>query len=335
MDNPQARNWCFTYNNPTLTELEIADIFENIGINYAIFQLEEGEEDGTPHFQGLVMFKERKRLSQIRHLFQAHFSVCRDPKASRKYCSKPETQVSPPCELGIFPETTQGSRTDLSELKQALQSGLTQHQYATDHFEIFVKYPNLIKHWYEATVQPRKSVDGFKCFFFYGKAGTGKSTLAQYLASQGGMEPFRYSLRGFWDGYIGQRRVIFDDFRGSDLSYGDFKRVIDKFSLRINVKCSSCELAANEFYITSNFTPDEWWSEEVTGKDRSAIFRRITDVFFFPEKGKFRHYTSYSRFAYFELNGEIAPQLQKEIPPLQEIILNDQEEVQEIRLQVQ
>ena len=143
------------------------------------------------------------------------------------------------------------------------------------------------------------------------------------------MEPFRYSLRGFWDGYIGQRRVLFDDFRGCDLPYGDFKRVIDKFSLRINVKCSSCELAANEFYITSNFTPDEWWSEEVTGKDRSAIFRRITEVYFFYEKGKFRHYTSYADFAYHELNGALAPQIQK--PKGQEIILNEEEEILQIQ----
>ena len=334
----KARNWCFTLNNPTIDETQIAEALQEAGsLVYAIYQLEQGE-NGTVHFQGYVMFQDQEYLQPTLKncLPTAHWEVAKGtPMQNKIYCSKPETRLTPPCELGIFPETSQGRRTDLEGLKKALQSGLTQHQYATDHFEIFVKYPNLIKHWYEATVQPRKSVDGFKCFFFYGKAGTGKSTLAQYLASQGGMEPFRYSLRGFWDGYIGQRRVIFDDFRGSDLSYGDFKRVIDKFSLRINVKCSSCELAANEFYITSNFTPDEWWSEEVTGKDRSAIFRRITDVFFFPEKGKFRHYTSYSRFSYFELNGEIAPQLQKEIPPLQEIILDDQEEVQEIRLQVQ
>ena len=152
------------------------------------------------------------------------------------YCSKPETRLTPPCELGIFPETTKGRRTDLEGLKKSTSIWTHSTSICNGPLRDIRQVPNLIKHWYEATVQPRKSVDGFKCFFFYGKAGTGKSTLAQYLASQGGMEPFRYSLRGFWDGYIGQRRVIFDDFRGSDLSYGDFRELSTNspFELTLN-----------------------------------------------------------------------------------------------------
>ena len=280
---PKARNWCFTLNNPALDETQIAQALQEAGPPiYAIYQLEQGE-NGTPHFQGYVMFQDKVYLQPTLKdcLPTAHWEVAKGtPVQNRAYCSKPETALSPPCELGIFPETTQGSRTDLSELKQALQSGLTAKQYAEEHFELFIKYPNLVKNWHEATVQPRKPTDGFSVKLFYGKAGTGKSTLAEYLASQGGLEPYRYCIRGFWDGYIGQRRVIFDDFRGSDLSYGDFKRTVDKFPIRVNVKHSTCPMAANQFYITSNFTPDEWWSEEVTGKDRSAIFRRISSLLF-------------------------------------------------------
>lgn len=333
---PQARNWCFTLNNPDLDETQIAQALQEIGPPiYAIYQLEQGE-NGTPHFQGYVMFQDKVYLQPTLKncLPTAHWEVAKGtPVQNRAYCSKPETALSPPCELGIFPESSQGKRTDLDSLKQALQAGLTPSQYAIEYFDIWQKHPNLVKHWYEAVVQPRKPLNRFTCKLFYGQAGTGKSTLASYLASapEQPMEPFRYSLRGFWDGYIGQRRVLFDDFRGSDLSYGDFKRTVDKFPIRVNVKCSSCELAANEFFITSNFTPDEWWSEEVTGKDRSAIFRRITEVYFFPEKGKFRHYSSYARFAHFELNGALAPNLQETRPPLQEIILNDEEEILQIQ----
>ena len=330
----KARNWCFTLNNPTLDETQIAEALQEAGsLVYAIYQLEQGE-NGTIHFQGYVMFQDQEYLQPTLKncLPTAHWEVAKGtPMQNKIYCSKPETRLTPPCELGIFPETSQGRRTDLEGLKKALQSGLTPKQYAEEHFELFVKYPNLVKNWHEATVQPRKPTDGSSVKLFYGKAGTGKSTLAEYLASQGGLEPYRYCIRGFWDGYIGQRRVIFDDFRGCDLSFGDFKRIVGKFPLSVNVKHSTCPMAANQFFITSNFTPDEWWSEEVTGKDRSAIFRRITEVYFFPEKGKFRHYSSYARFAHFELNGALAPNLQETRPPLQEIILNDEEEILQIQ----
>nr|DAV93036.1 MAG TPA: Rep protein [Cressdnaviricota sp.] len=331
--NPYAKHWCFTYNNPTLDEIGIADALNSFPYVYAVYQLEVGEQ-GTEHFQGYVMFQNRVRLSQVRTLFKAHWSVARaTPEQNRAYCTKPDTRVSPPCELGIFPEQQRGKRTDLEPLHVALKAGLTQEQYVDQFFDTWKKYPNLVKHWIEATVQPRDPRDGFTCKLFYGRPGTGKSTLAHYLAHQGDVPVFRHShgLGRFWDGYIGQRRVIFDDFGGSSLTFGDFKTYIDKFPLRVNIKQSSCPLAANEFYITSNFTPDQWWSQEVTTEDRSAIFRRITEVYFFPEKGKFRQYSSYDQFAHFELNGALAPNLQAEIPPLQEIILNDEEEIQEIR----
>ena len=89
--NPRARNWCFTYNNPTLDEIGIADALNSFPYVYAVYQLEVGE-NGTEHFQGYVMFQKQLRLSQIRNLFQAHWSVARKgPKENRDYCTKLDT----------------------------------------------------------------------------------------------------------------------------------------------------------------------------------------------------------------------------------------------------
>ena len=43
-------------------------------------------------------------------------------------------------------------------------------------------------------------------------------------------------------------------------------------------------MATLSFYITSNIEPNEWWKEEVTGPEHSAIFRRITSVIWMPSQ---------------------------------------------------
>ena len=71
----QAKNWCFTLNNPDYDELELAD--KLVDAVYAVFQLEIGE-NGTPHYQGYCMFSERLRLSQVRvYLATAHWETAK------------------------------------------------------------------------------------------------------------------------------------------------------------------------------------------------------------------------------------------------------------------
>ena len=117
----KARNWCFTLNNPTIDETQIAEALQEAGsLVYAIYQLEQGE-NGTVHFQGYVMFQDQEYLQPTLKncLPTAHWEVAKGtPMQNKIYCSKPETRLTPPCELGIFPETSQGRRTDLEGLKK-------------------------------------------------------------------------------------------------------------------------------------------------------------------------------------------------------------------------
>jgi len=299
--NSHAKNWCFTLNNPDLDEEQLLDRLSES--KYCVFQLERGE-NGTPHFQGYVMFENRVYFNHIKTLIPgAHFEVAKgSPKDNRKYCTKDEGRIGDFVESGQFPEASQGKRTDLEDLHSALKAGLTQADYVDNFFDAFVKYPHLVQEYRLSRILPRSEEDSCSVILLYGPPRTGKSRLANELSRRylGGV--YRHSLKQWWDGYFGERNVIFDDFCGSSLTFGDFKRTMDRYPLRVPVKGSSCELAATRFIITTNVDPRSWWKEEVTRSDFAAIFGRITKVLWFFAENHFTLYPSGVEFekAYYD-----------------------------------
>ncbi len=94
-----ARRWCFTLNNPDDEEsLNLALLGESIGADgeqsdcsYLIFGSEVGDS-GTPHYQGYLVLRTKKRLPYLKGLpglGRAHFEVARgSPKQASTYCKK-------------------------------------------------------------------------------------------------------------------------------------------------------------------------------------------------------------------------------------------------------
>lgn len=314
--NPEAKRWCFTLNNPSIDESELSDILWDAGASYLIFQLEEGEE-GTPHYQGFVCFDQKKRLSAIRHLVPGapHWEVTRGTVAqNRTYCSKPEGRIGDFCEFGT-PPPEKGARTDLAELHSELKSGtLTTRRYSNEFFPLFVRYPKLVENYELAQIKGRQNGCEVSCVLLVGGAGLGKSFLAQKMAGDLGLGPiYRHSLGKWWDGYRGERVVVFDDFRGHSLSLTDFKLVFDRYALRVQVKGSSCDLAATHFFITSNLDPKDWWKEELFAREEAAVTRRFTKVLYFERFGEFMEFPDYATYASLILtplrDGQVRPPL--------------------------
>lgn len=296
-----ALHWCFTLNNPTIDETEVAERLETLGTTYIVYQLEEGEQ-GTPHFQGYVVLQRKMRLNQLTPVFDglAHWENARGtPEQNRAYCTKAEGRIGDFCELGELPPP-KGARTDLVALQSALDNGLTNSDYATQFFPLFARYPDLPARYASAKRLPRSPEEEIRCFFLIGRPGLGKSRLAsllaQHLAGLGG-GVYRHFNTKWFDGYGGERVVIFDDFRGSSLPFTSFKRVVDRYPVRVELKGSTCEMVATCFIFTSNTEPDTWWKDEVTHAEYDAIYRRLGKTLYFPGPSRVSVYSTYRDYA--------------------------------------
>ena len=65
--NSQARDWCFTINNPVQTEQEFMEYLQTVkDLRYVVFQRERAPETGTEHYQGYFEFTQPKWFSGIK-----------------------------------------------------------------------------------------------------------------------------------------------------------------------------------------------------------------------------------------------------------------------------
>lgn len=85
----QYSHYCFTFNNfENDDKIEIEMLFKKYASKYT-FEKEVGKS-GTRHLQGYVNFSKRKRLTELKKIFNPmiHWEVCRNVKASIDYCQK-------------------------------------------------------------------------------------------------------------------------------------------------------------------------------------------------------------------------------------------------------
>jgi len=84
----RVRNWVFTLNNYSAEEIERLAKEESY-----LFQEETGE-NGTPHLQGLLCFRNPMSLSSMKKINErAHWEPCKNKIASIQYCSKEKTRT--------------------------------------------------------------------------------------------------------------------------------------------------------------------------------------------------------------------------------------------------
>lgn len=271
----QARSWCFTLNNPAAH----IDLAAFAGLTYGIYQEEVGE-NGTYHFQGWLYFSTRKRFAQVRELIPgAHLEKARGtPVECRAYCSKEDTRVpgTQPIEFGEFDRVPrQGQRSDIEEAAMSIFDGATDLQLFREHTAFYVKYDRAIGR-IRGLREPVERVGGGTTFLLLGGTGLGKSRYAYSLYPGIFAKP-----DGAWfDGYQNELQILLDDFDGSDLTIGQFLRLCDRYPLRSPVKGGFITVQANQFVITANDHPINWYPG-VSSERRKALYRRISFVLWF------------------------------------------------------
>ena len=81
----------------------------------------------------------------------------------------------------------------------------------------------------------------------------------------------------WFDGYKGQKRLVIDEFRDSQMTCASLLKYLDVYKLKLEIKGSHTWAKWDEVFITSNINPEEWY-RGVPEATRAALFRRFTTI---------------------------------------------------------
>lgn len=267
-EQSRAIAWVFTMNNPT-TDIES---IEHAKIRYAIWQKETGES-GTPHYQGYIQFKDKKRFNEARTIIQgifqgAHLEIARGTlEENQAYCSKLEGRMAGPFNYGTA--KTQGKRTDLEEVRGKIKARVPMKQIADEHFGSFVRYHKGFE-IYQSMQMPERT-EKPEVYIHYGPTRVGKTYLAK---TEHPGEHYMKDKTKWWFGYEQQPTVILDEFSGSNMTADELKLLLDENKYNVETKGGQMKFNSKFIYLTSNKHPGDWYPN-LGEADRKAIWARI------------------------------------------------------------
>lgn len=294
----RSRNWCFTLNNYDHADTDriAAQLFPEA--QFVCYQ-PEVSQSGTPHLQGIAVFANPRTLGGVKRLIsdRVHLEVMRGTFAEAyAYCCKEDTR-DPNAGFGVTEHGTkpdgpgQGARTDLVSIGKRLREGATLAEVAEENPSDFIRYHAGIRAL-QAVLQSKPRVRGPdgkfvppRVLWYYGPAGTGKS---ETIYEEIGDEPYFTKMPGnrWFDGYTGQKIIIFDDYRGDWWTFGYFLRVLDRYPLDVEVKGGTVPFSPTTIYISCPRRPEDLYAGLEAHRDGSMrqLLRRITTIRLFGEE---------------------------------------------------
>lgn len=281
----QAKNWAFTYNNPSATKIEeLQELQHDESVTYIVFQAEKGTS-GTLHLQGYLQVASRIRLPRVKRYLgtRVHAEVARgSAEQNRLYCTK-EPREDGPWEYGTI--TTAGKRTDIEAFVQDMkESPLTESEIIDKHPMILAKYPRFVNTVRRALAEKKLPERPFcprvgwqsalaACllddpdprkvrWYFDQVGGSGKSTFGLGVRLRDGGRPFICTGGKHSDIYYAygrQSAVIFDWPRSNEESFPYAVAEAFKNGYFLNTKYESVPVFFNPVHVIvfANFYPDK------------------------------------------------------------------------------
>lgn len=242
----------------------------------AIWQLEMCPETKRYHFQGYVEYKNALRMGTIKTYFggdRLHLEARRGSRQSAiAYCSKEDTRVAGPWNLGSLPAKSQGKRSDLADVADQLLEGRSLSTIAESFPIQYIKYHRGIQSLHGIRARKGRTWRTVIVDVYIGDSGAGKTRRA-IEESAGDFYILDQGERVWFDGYDGEGTLIIDDFYGW-IKYGKLLRILDGHPFRCEVKGSFTWASWEKVIITSNDHPRTWYDRGLT----PALRRRITSV---------------------------------------------------------
>lgn len=263
MAPPYTKKWCFTINNPTDADINGIKNLPASCIEYLVYGHEVGEE-GTPHLQGFVIFKNRKHHSAVKKLFpRAHLEVARgNNKQASDYCKKEDPE---PYEYGDIPSDPhvaggRATKRKWEETRVLAKAGKIEEIDA----DFYVQYYQTLKKIKVDHMPPVDNLEGCCGVWIWGPSGNGKSHMAR-------TEYPDYYLKAankWWDGYQGEDNVILEDLGPEHKVLAHHLKLwLDKWDFIAETKGGAIRIRPKVLVITSQYPveqvfPDDWLTQD-------------------------------------------------------------------------
>jgi len=271
--NRKTRATLWTLNNWTETELDLAREYAQ-HVKYMCWSQEVGEE-GTPHLQGYVAWDNPRSLTQFKtdlggrlHYGDKNGNTNGSAAQNRAYClgqveKKGFTDNPTFEEYGELPE--QGARTDWRRAVAHLQSNQPVYTVVAEQPQL-LPCVRALERFQQLSHQPLNRA--VNVIILIGAAGAGKSRWAH------DNYPDLYSKPEgkWWDGYNGQKTILFDDYYGY-MPYSQLLKVCDRYPINVPVKCGYIYGQWDTVIITSNTQPEQWYPNETLYSFKRRISR--------------------------------------------------------------
>jgi hypothetical protein len=267
------RSWCFTLNN--YTEEEHKNIC-NVECEYLIVGKEVGE-NGTPHLQGYIYFKNPRTMGGVKKLLgnKVHLEISRgSAKDNKIYCSKEGDFF----EKGDMPQ--QGERTDLIEIKKNIEEGKkTVDEITMENPTIYHQYGRTLEKIEDIAMRNKFRDFTTTCTWYWGPTGTGKS----HKAFENFNPETHYVLstrdNGWWEDYKQQETVIINEFRGQ-IPYSFLLELCDKWPIKVPRRGRPpLPFLSKKIIITSSMHPKEVYKNIEEKDSIDQLLRRIDIIF--------------------------------------------------------
>ena len=254
-----AKRWCFTINNPTEADRfwEEPDKLEMI--KYIVLQTEKGEQ-GTPHYQGFLILKDKKRMTWLKSNFneRAHWAITRGTdKQASDYCKKDDTRVPGgyTFEHGTFgrnkDELEEQAIKELEEVKKNFK------RPADIPAELLLQ-PNFVSAYKLLTQEALGPYrPNLKIITIVGPPATGKSYLINKLFPTAARMVMGNT--GAWWLNPTSKVGVIEEFAGQ-IPLTRMLHLLDPYPLSLEVKGGTRPCLFELIFITSNSNPEEWYA---------------------------------------------------------------------------
>jgi len=261
--NDGSKTWVFTINNYTETDVNLMKAWaEEVSRITASKEVGEG---GTPHIQGAVTFKNKKRLGGLKKLHaRAHWAIALAADCFL-YCMKEDSEL-----IVNVNNTKQGKRSDIDEITDMIKAKKPKWEIAEKVPRGAFKYPKHIDMYAALLIKPRSEPP--EVYWRWGATGTGKT---RYVFDNHTDLWVSNRNLDWFDGYNGQEVALFEEFRGSNCDFHWLLRLLDRYPMQVPIKGSFVQWVPKIIYITTDRTPQQAYPGE---PGIEQLLRRITRV---------------------------------------------------------